>query len=601
MLLRTIFALLLTIFLLFYDCAGAQAQIIGNRQPTQRRDTQAATRRTVPQGIRYNRNALKQRSPSLSQMEGALEAGIIEFPGSIPTQYNMQRAWSRGATPDRIVKVGDLKSNPTLSKVLNISQMTLRSIATKSGADVERMPLKSIGLINNMTVAEFLETFPELENASVRDVPILAEMVRRVGRNPRQLRQIALDTASRSALEELASVDPRLGQIPLGEMVNGDWDAALATARRTALGELMQAYPEFENFPISKILDGNWEGSGRQALDTASRKVLEEMARVDPRLGQIPLGSIMNGDWDSALAQVEKVAIQELVKVNPALENLPISEVLEGNWESAGRRVLDATQQALVEKLSGNPVFENIPVSDLARGDWKGALTTVAQQQLQNLLADNPDLAGLPADKLFPIVNGAISGDWNSVIRKASDMALQKGMDMASKELLEAVPELADTPLGALPISNLTVGDIRGFADKPLGTVAKISNRYLSQLGHLSQVPGTMFAIDSAMILLTGDVFGRLDIPYAGPVETPITRVLTGGTRNQVFLPEPCTEESCKHFELADVWDGPGGLGDLNGKAWIQGTSQSVPGGKGFLMPVNGGKERTRLVYRCPY
>ncbi|NJO93857.1 MAG: hypothetical protein HC820_04960, partial [Hydrococcus sp. RM1_1_31] len=163
----------------------------------------------------------------------------------------------------------------------------------------------------------------------------------------------------------------------------------------------------------------------------------------------------------------------------------------------------------------------------------------------------------------------------------------------ASKELLKAVPELADTPLGALPIDDLTVGDIMTLADKPLATFSKIGNRYLSQLGNFSQTPGTMLAVDSAMILLTGDVFGRLDISYAGPTETPIVHVLTGGTRNQVFLPEPCTETSCKHFEIADVLSGIGGLGNVQGKAWIQGTSQSVPGGKGFLMWVNGGKERT--------
>ncbi|MGH2415756.1 MAG: peptidoglycan DD-metalloendopeptidase family protein, partial [Microcystaceae cyanobacterium] len=229
----------------------------------------------------------------------------------------------------------------------------------------------------------------------------------------------------------------------------------------------------------------------------------------------------------------------------------------------------------------------------LAQGDWKGAISQAGQQQLKNLIANHPELANLPIDKLFPMVDGVIAGDWESVARQAGEFARQKGLDLASKELLKAYPQLAQTPLGALPIDNLTVGDITGLADKPLATISKIGNRYLSELGNFSQTPGTMLAVDSAMILLTGDVFGRLDISYAGPTETPVTHVLTGGTRNQVFLPEPCTETSCKHFEISDVLSGFGGLGNVQGKAWVEGKSQSVPGGKGFLQVVNGGKERT--------
>ena len=70
-------------------------------------------------------------------------------------------------------------------------------------------------------------------------------------------------------------------------------------------------------------------------------------------------------------------------------------------------------------------------------------------------------------------------------------------------------------------------------------------------------------------------------------------RVVTGGTLEQKFSPEPCLEESCKHFELVDVLSGNGEKGNVHSKAWIQGSSQSVPGGKGFLRWVNGGEERT--------
>jgi murein DD-endopeptidase MepM/ murein hydrolase activator NlpD/uncharacterized protein (DUF433 family) len=598
MLLKISLALLSTGLLFTYQSASALAEIIGGQNVNSERRSQTEnqtvnsrqiepTLGTVP-GLYYDPS--NELSPSLQQMEGASQAGTISYPNSIPTDYNMQRAWSTGATPDRIIKVGDLKSNPTLNKMLDIERLTLRDIAANGGASIETIPLKSVGLISNMTVGEFFEMFPELENASVKDVPILAETVNAVysaGQNPQGLERTALNVGEQQVLNQLAGVDPRLTQVPLGEIANGNWDSALALAQNVAIQELVKKYPELENVPIAQVLDGNWEGA---ALNLGEQQVLNQLAGVDPRLTQVPLGEIANGNWDSALALVQNVAIQELVKKYPELENVPIAQVLNGDIKGAA---LNIAQKELVGQLAQNPAFENIPVSQLATGDWKGALSVVAQQQLQGLLKENPQLANLPADKLFPIVNGVVSGDWDSVARQAGNFALKKGLNLASKELLKAYPELAKTPLGALPIENLTVGDIMGLADKPLGTMPKIANKYLSELGNLSQTPGTMLAVDSAMILLTGDVFGRLDISYAGPTETPITRVLSGGTRNQLFLPEPCTEESCKHFEISDVLSGFGGLGNVQGKAWVEGKAQSVPGGKGFLQWVNGGKERT--------
>ena len=561
-----------------------------DQQQTQRSSSEpTATLGTVP-GIYYDPSG--QLSPSLSEMEGASEGGSISFEGEdAQNSYNIQRAWPQGATPDRIIKVGDVEEHPTLSELIDIDQLTLRQIAINGGAAVEEIPLKSVELIRGMTVAEFFEAFPELQNAPIKNVPVLAQTAAAYSatRNP-QVGQAALTIAQRQLLGELANIDPRLTQAPLNEIVNGNWDAALAYSKKIAVQELLQAHPVLASVPITDVFNGDLE---QVALTVAQQQVLEELAEIDPRLSQIPIREVLNGEWDGVLARVEKIAVQEIAKAHPALANTPIAIVLNGNLEQMGQRVLDKAQQELISELANNPAFENISAYELARGDWQGVLDQATQQQLQKILAQYPELANLPADKLFPIVGGVVSGDWQSVSRRAGKIALEKGLDLASQELLKAVPKLANAPLGALPIDGLKIGDISGLADKPLGTMPKIANRYLSDLGNFSQTPGTMMAVDSAIIVLTGDVFGRLDISYAGPVETPVTHVLTGGTRNQFFLPEPCTEESCKHFEISDVLSGFGGFGNVQGKAWVQGSSQSVPGGKGFLQIVNGGKERT--------
>ncbi len=419
----------------------------------QNRDNQAPSLGTVP-GIYYDPSG--ELSPSIREMGQASEAGVISYEKKdFDERYNIQRVWKRGATPDYIIKVGDLENNPTLKRLINLDNLTLREIAANGGADIDLVPLHSIGVLNSMTVEEFFEVFPQLKNQSIKNVPIL------------------LETVSNST------------------------------------------------------------------------------------------------------------------------SNVPIAAILTGNGGQIRERTLTYLELELVKNLAHNPANEGIPVEELVTGNWDLVLREEAQQHLQDVLDKYPELRGLPADKLFPIVDGAIAGDWNSVVNQAQDYATKQGTEMLTRELLEAVPTLKDAPLGALPIDQLLVGDVQGLGDVPLSYIPKIANRYLSQLGHLSQTPGTMLIANTAMILLTGDIFGRLDIAFAGDAETPITRVVTGGTLEQKFSPEPCLEESCKHFELVDVLSGNGEKGNVHGKAWIQGSSQSVPGGKGFLRWVNGGEERT--------
>lgn len=369
-------------------------------------------------------------SPSWTEMEGAETSGSIQSNYSDSNQYNLQRVWQRGSTPERIVKVGDITKNPHLKSLIDIEGLTLRKIAANGGADIDIASLKSVGLINSMSLGEFLTIFPQLQYRSIQDVVLINESIDQIG----------------------------------------------------------------------------------QKLD------------ID----------------------------------------------LEVDRE----RVLAAAEKLLVTKLAQNPAFEKIPLEALVDGDWGELISQQEQKLLTEIMTRYPELEKVPIDKLFPITEGIISGDWHSILQRAQQVAIAKGKEISTRELLKLLPELKNIPLGVLPIEELVVGDIEGLADLALGKVPTLADRYISELGNLSQNPGSILAIDTAALLLTGDIFGRLDLAYAGEVETPVTHVLSGGTRNQKFQPEPCYRRSCKHFEITDVLSGIGGEGNLRGKAWVQGSSQ---------------------------
>ena len=447
------YAILLIAGLLSFNSSAALSQIITNQTDNSSKDAESNTQAssvTVP-GFYYEPK-LDELPPSLSSMEGTSQSGSIQTEYIDPNQeYNPQRVWKKGATPDAITKVGDLTTNPQLKPFFNFDQLTFRRIL--GDEDPDSTPLKSIGLINSMTLGEFLEIFPELQDSLIIDVVI-----------------------------------------------------------------------------------------------------------IDESLKNIDL--IVNADLNNS-------------------------------------RLLDETQQLLVEQLVKNPAFENIPLEEIAIGDWGEVISQSEQELLQQILIQYPELEKVPVDKLFPIVDGVSVGDWQSILSRAKQVATEQGQQILTSELLQLVPELKDIPLGALPIDDLVVSDIEGLSDTTLEEVPEVENRYLSQVGNLSK-NSAAYLLEFEPDIFTGDLFGKLDIAYAGPTETPITHILSGGTRNQIFKSEPCFELSCKHFEITDIFNPIGLEGELSGKAWVQGTSQQVPGGKGFLIPVNGGKERTGVSVWSP-
>jgi len=299
------------------------------------------------------------------------------------------------------------------------------------------------------------------------------------------------------------------------------------------------------------------------------------------------------------VALIRNMTVEELFRAYPQMRNVPLKEIpflartmaeAVQNPQRLRQQVLAASQKAVLQELGQNSALEGIPVLHLAQGDWSGTLSQLQQSQLKRILNDYPELSQLPIDKAFPIINGVIAGDWQSVSRQA----LRKGLDLTGEELFKAVPELRKMPLGALPIKGLSIASLPGIVDRPLQTLPNIAGKYVSELPGLSQTPVNKLPINFALSALMGDLFSRLDVAYAGAVETPVVNVATGGTKDQKFKPEPCHEKRCAHFEL-DNADGSGPPGSLSGKAWVEGKAQKVEGGKGMLRAINGGKEPTGI------
>lgn len=293
---------------------------------------------------------------------------------------------------------------------------------------------------------------------------------------------------------------------------------------------------------------------------------------------------------------VRELSIGNLYELYPKLKQLPLTQIpflkdtLTNVVNNPHPINLDSSDQYLIYELAQNSALQNSSLKDLTVGDWEGVLNKDIQTQIRKILQELPNSwTELPIKNAFPINNNQLK-NWEVV----AEEAFRKGFNLTGEELLTQFPLFQELPLGVLPINNLSIASLPGIADKALEEIPNAANNFLDKIPGLSNIPVNELPIGFALNLLTSDTFAKLDIAYAGKTETPVTRVVTGGTKDQKFKPEPCKEKRCPHFELDDVI-GKGAASPMSGQSWVEGKAQLVDGGKGFLRSLNNGKEPTGI------
>ncbi|KAI9129750.1 D-alanyl-D-alanine carboxypeptidase family protein [Acaryochloris sp. CCMEE 5410] len=284
----------------------------------------------------------------------------------------------------------------------------------------------------------------------------------------------------------------------------------------------------------------------------------------------------------------------------------------------AGKQLQQAAlttgEKVLITNLSKIPAFKGIPLQDLARGNWEGVISKAEQIQLAGIGKKiGPTLKKLPVNQIVPLVGDAINGNWQQVRKRAQAYVLAKGTNVAVKEVIKAVPELKNLPLGAVPdlVNQPIEQTLPKIADLAIEEIPGAEDELVNSVPGLSDIPVNKLPFDLAFSFLAGDVFARFDIAYSGvegPEEPSVQHALSGGTEDQKFRPIKCTlgqtknqrANNCPHFEMRKFISSPlaqvTGDDDIEGKQWVQGHSkgkngQGVKGGKGLPKIVNGGWE----------
>jgi LAS superfamily LD-carboxypeptidase LdcB/murein DD-endopeptidase MepM/ murein hydrolase activator NlpD len=294
----------------------------------------------------------------------------------------------------------------------------------------------------------------------------------------------------------------------------------------------------------------------------------------------------------ASFSAVNGMSLQDLTTAIPGLANTPVSAVpalrslaagAGGNYQQGLYTAASAYIPGAKAFLAANPWASQLPINSLIQGDWNGVLDGGVQVGLSKVVQQYPGLKNVP---LGDFASNLIDGNWKGAV----GVGVKYGGQLLVKDLLKNNPALGKIPLGELlDTRNLSLNSIPGLTQTALKKFPGIANQ------PIAAIPG-LGNISLKDLLSLGDLlrigFAQVDIPFGSDKEGKAPYTISGSTKDDNFMPEPCVGK-CPNFELANAKN-IFGL-DLKGRQWVT-KVQKVPGGKGFLGKVNGGKEPTGLT-----
>jgi hypothetical protein len=305
---------------------------------------------------------------------------------------------------------------------------------------------------------------------------------------------------------------------------------------------------------------------------------------VSPKIAQaVPRGEMYVPYYDSGgafLPDWERISFRLMpaVQQGGSLNLSNLAEVLgydpSRNWHAGDDltsilRLGDLAEATNLPTRSLESILEAVGLSALSFS--LADFGVVENQTLKTLVDAIPNLADLSLGEVAPLYD---------LVETELGRARASLLRNSALENLIVDDRLADLPLDSLNLTQYRLNSLPGLLDVPLEQFARWGETSIGAIPGLADLPFVNFFTD----LGTSGVFAPIDIVFG---ETEARRLNTVTGSDQVGFDYGCNQDNCAHLELA----GPDWLGAtfLQGKQWISGNSQWVPGGSGCLA----GKEPT--------
>jgi hypothetical protein len=226
----------------------------------------------------------------------------------------------------------------------------------------------------------------------------------------------------------------------------------------------------------------------------------------------------------------------------------------------------DLAESTALPSLSLNNILNSVGLS--SRSFNLSNFGVVKNQTFRSLVESVPRLSNFSLRDVRPL--------YDLVARQLGSNAAASLANTRLRNLI-GNKNLANLSLQSLNLSRYGLNSIPGLLNTPLERFARWGETLIGEIPGLVDISFSELFED---LEITG-IFALVDVVYG---EKEANRVNTVTGSNLVGFDYPCQQPNCAHIELA----GPAWLGAVlvQGKQWISGRSQWVPGGSGCLMGV---------------
>ncbi len=341
-------------------------------------------------------------------------------------------------------------------------------------------------------------------------------------------------------------------------------------------------------------------------------------SRVTQAIPTITHNGVTLPDWSKInLNSLPAMAAAGKIEVPPSLTQ-QIGFDLNATWQE-GDKITSVIKAGHLNDLGVGSMSLNDIDASIEQAQNLGNLGAVAQlgnmgnagelplssfdpasyQSIASLTQAIPGLADQQLATISPFADLVITSMGSSWTNSLGQVA---GMETLVGDFINQYPDIASLKLGETlgDLSPYSISDLPGLDSTSLDSLEGWGSSKVEDIPGLGDLPmeemeGLSNAIDSS----TWAFVAKADVPLT-TIEQDRKETVSGSF--QAGFQVPCNGEGCAHLELTPIGGSQMDVANMgafaNGKAWISGTAQLVPGGEGALKAVNAGLEPTG---RNPY
>ncbi|MGL5720601.1 MAG: peptidoglycan DD-metalloendopeptidase family protein, partial [Alphaproteobacteria bacterium] len=224
---------------------------------------------------RWDQISFNNLGPVMSGTTGILtDLRVMQLIG-----YNPSRSYNAPIPVVDVIKVGDLSS-------FGVGKFSIGALL--GGKNPDLTTLANFAALNGISLNDLVTAIPDLKNISIAGSKFFSSLVRDFNGVSADIDKVL--GPMKGDIDKFIKDNPWVKDIPLNQIIQGDWKGALDKGLQAGLDAAIKQFPQLANIPITDILGGLQSGNIKQFLINTAIDTVGDLLQNNPVLADLPIG-----------------------------------------------------------------------------------------------------------------------------------------------------------------------------------------------------------------------------------------------------------------------------------------------------------------------